>query len=165
MSFGLTLSLLLQPVPADATAFAWFGGDWHCYEVPPARSGPRSQEEYWVMDRRGGWVGVGRTIWSSTRALEHLRIARDAAGRWTYYASPNGAAPVAFPLVRVTRNEAVFENAANGYPQRIHYRHEPNRLIATISMIDGSRPHVWRFTNLRGTDERRAPCRTREEMN
>jgi hypothetical protein len=115
-----------------------------------------------VRNREGSLIGVGRIVASRTRGLEHMRIARDAQGQMTFFGAPDGAAPVPFRLVRLDADAVVFENPQHDFPQRISYRHEPNRLIATISRLDGSRAQSWRYTNLRGLDERRAPCRDPE---
>ena len=150
--------------PQTAAPLAWIEGDWHCDAVPSEGSGPRRFEEYWVRDSRGGLVGAGRLIQQGTRLLEHMRIAPDAEGRLTFYGAPDGAVPVAFPVARLSDNEVVFENPTHDFPQRISYRHEPNRLIATVSRLDGGSARTWRYRKIGGSDghgarEERAPCR------
>ena len=165
MFASVLIALGLQSAaPAAAEPLAWMEGDWICYAVPPSGSGPRSFEEYWVRNRHGTLVGVGR-VWNfRTRSLEHMRIAPGADGRLTFYGAPDGAAPVAFPLARRSENEVVFENPAHDFPQRVTYRHEPNSLIATVSRIDGSDAQSWRYSNLpiAAADGDRAPCRAPE---
>ena len=163
LSISLAVAIALQPVAVRTSDpgenLAWMAGDWHCAAYPPPRSGARIFEEYWVHNRDGSLVGVGRVRQHRTRSLEHMRIARDASGRLNFYGSPDGAAPVAFPLARAAANEAVFENPAHDYPQRIVYRHEPNRLIATISLIDGSRAQSWHYSNQTPQGERQVCSR------
>jgi hypothetical protein len=43
------------------------------------------------------------------------------------------------------RAEAVFENARHDFPQRIVYRREGKRLVATVSLKDGSNAMSWRY--------------------
>lgn len=154
MTIGLAATALLATLAAQAMtpapgrgdeAPAWMIGDWGCYAHPLPRGGPVSTEEYWLRSGQDGMVGVGRIRQHQTRWLEHMRIAPDATGRLTYYASPGGAPPVAFPLARSGAQELVFENPAHEFPQRISYRRAGERLVATVSLLDGSRAETWHF--------------------
>jgi hypothetical protein len=46
---------------------------------------------------------------------------------------------VLFRAVKVTEEEAVFENPEHDHPQRIRYVKTEKGITATISMMDGSR--------------------------
>lgn len=143
-SAWLLTALLAQPIP-PADLPMWMVGDWGCYAHPVPRGGPISTEEYWLATGDGRMVGVGRVRQYRTRALEHMRIAPDDVGRLTFYGSPGGAAPVAFPRVRSGDREIVFENPSHDFPQRISYRLDGDRLVATVSKIDGSDVQSWHF--------------------
>jgi hypothetical protein len=63
-----------------------------------------------------------------------MRIAPSttAAGGLSFFASPAGQPAAEFPLVRHSGGEAVFENPAHDFPQRITYRREGNNLTGRI---------------------------------
>lgn len=134
----------LQPAPAAGLP-AFMLGDWGCYAYPMRRGGPTSTEEYWLMAGDRAMVGVGRVRQHQTRALEHMRISRNGAGRLTFYGSPGGAPPVAFVETQASPDAIVFENPQHDFPQRIAYRRDGDRLVATVSLLDGSGAQTWHF--------------------
>lgn len=155
------LIAFVQPAPAfDVERLGWMIGDWTCRQHERTPRAPVSSDEHWVRDRTGGLFGVGRAWRETTEELEHMRIAPDPSGRVRFVASRNGAPPVAFALVRAAPGELVFENSAHDYPQRIRYaRHGVDDLVATISLIDGSRARSWHYVRTyrvrpRGSSER-----------
>jgi hypothetical protein len=77
--------------------------------------------------------------------FEYLRIEADAERGLVLWASPQGIKPTRFRLVMIERRQLVFENPGHDYPQRIRYVRDGNILIATISMLDGSKPATWRY--------------------
>jgi len=79
------------------------------------------------------------------KAFEFMRIVEDKQGRISFLAYPGGKSPVAFPLVSTGSQQVVFENATNDYPQRILYRREGKKLMATVSKLDGGDPLTWTF--------------------
>jgi hypothetical protein len=58
--------------------------------------------------------------------------------------------PTRFAMVSQARNQAVFENRATDYPQRVVYRRQGDRLTATISLADGSKAVSWSFRRVPG---------------
>ena len=147
---ALGLALLLAaaapaPAPADMDWLDWLGGHWRT-PVDPVASGPAWTEEIWSSREGGMMLGISRTH-SGQRisGYEFMRIARNEDGSASFYGSPNGAPPVAFRLVRASASEAVFENPAHDFPQRIVYRLDGGELVATVSLIDGSKAASWRF--------------------
>ncbi|SNS10637.1 hypothetical protein SAMN06295912_101372 [Sphingomonas laterariae] len=124
----------------DISQFGWLAGAW-ATEVDG-----RWAEEWWTPPRGGILIGAGITGKGATADFfEHMRIMADGAGRITFYGSPKGAPAVAFALVRSGAGEAVFENPAHDYPQRVHYRREKEILVVSVSMIDGSKAESWRY--------------------
>ena len=73
----------------------------------------------------------GRTV-----AWEHLRIAEVAPGRLAYIALPSGQAEATFPLASSGEREVVFENPEHDFPQRVIYRLQGDRLLASIEGKD-----------------------------
>ena len=53
--------------------------------------------------------------------------------------------PVGFRLVASDGTSATFENPAHDFPQRIQYRRDGDRLVATISARDGSNAMSWTY--------------------
>lgn len=136
-SFWLALVVGLLPAPAPAAQdvaaierLAWLEG---CWTLPRADG---YTEEVWLRPAGGAMLGVNRTIRGGRMTtFEHLAI-RSVDGALSYVASPSGQATTAFALVRVTDAEAVFENPAHDFPQRIIYRRTAAGLAARI---EGSR--------------------------
>jgi hypothetical protein len=143
----------------DVAALAWLSGDWE--EV--RSEGPHVTTwtvEHWSRPRGGVMLGTNlsgrrtsnsssRDVSDTARGFEFMRIARGSDGAISFHASPGGAPAVAFRLVRSGKAEAVFENSANDYPQRVSYRRQGDSLIGTISLIDGSKPMSWTFRRRR----------------
>ena len=95
--------------------------------------------EYWQDTGLGVTFGYSVTVRDDRLVFfEDLRIETGIDGM-VYIASPGGAPPVRFTSTRVTRHEAVFENAEHDFPQRIAYRVADGRLNATISLLDGTK--------------------------
>lgn len=75
---------------------------------------------------------------------ESLRIER-RDGEVVYLASPHGGAVTPFRLTRSSDREAVFENPAHDFPQRITYRLvAPDRLVAVVD--GGGRSETFTLT-------------------
>jgi hypothetical protein len=134
-------AMLMLAAPDGVAALDWLAGAW-----ADRRADGRWTEEYWTPPRGGLMIGAGLTgKGDALRHFEHMRIATGANGEIAFFGMPNGAAAVVFPLVRQTPTEIVFENAAHDYPQRVAYRREGDRVIATVSLIDGSREGRWEY--------------------
>lgn len=131
--------LALAGVTGDVAQLDWLSGAW-----VERRSDGTWTEEYWTPVRSELMIGAGLTgRGNSVRHFEHMRISKGADGQVSFYGMPNGAAAVTFKLVRQTKDEVVFENAAHDYPQRVSYRRESDTVIATVSLIDGSKEGRW----------------------
>jgi hypothetical protein len=129
------------PAPGVQVAdLGWLSGDW----ISETRQG--WTEEVWTSPRGGMMLGLNRSgKIERASGFEYMRIAADAAGRISFWASPNGNAAVPFRLVSSGPREAVFENVKNDYPTRIVYRRTGATLAATISGPEGSKPMSWTF--------------------
>jgi len=111
-----------------AEALGWLAGTWS-FE----RNG-RKVTEHWLPPEGGTLMGVSRTTANGrTVEYEFLLIRADEAGDLHYVAKPSGQAEHAFKLVRLTATEAVFEDPAHDFPQRIIYTlREDGSLLAAI---------------------------------
>ena len=130
--------------PVSMADLSWLSGAW------VAREGERWTEEWWTPPRGGIMIGAGFSgRGTAASSFEHMRIMAGKDGTIAFYGQPGGAPAVRFPLVRGGRSEAVFENPAHDHPQRISYRMDGSHLVATVSLMDGSKAQSWRFTRQR----------------
>ena len=124
----------------NVASLGWLSGAWI------SETGDRWTEENWSTPRGGMMLGTGRSgRGEATRDWEFMRIAPDADGILAFWGSPKGGPAVPFRLVSTRTAEAVFENRAHDYPQRIVYRRDGKALVATISAADGSNTTSWRY--------------------
>ncbi|MGE0129578.1 MAG: DUF6265 family protein [Blastocatellales bacterium] len=96
---------------------AWLSGDW---ETAPGRM---QIDEHWTKVAGNSMIGMSRAVAGGrTVFFEYLRI--EARGADIFYvAHPKARTPgTDFKLVKLTSQEAVFENPAHDFPKRIIYR-------------------------------------------
>lgn len=124
----------------NVSDLAWLSGAW----VSETKEG--WTEELWTSPRGDVMLGTNRSgKGEKASAFEFMRIAPDGLGRISFWASPGGKTPVAFPMTSSKAGEAVFENPANDYPTKIVYRGKGELLVATISGPEGKNPYSWTF--------------------
>ena len=136
------LALAAPPALApDAPDLSWLAGYWlSC-------GNGREVSETWSDPRGGILMGYAITTGAGGSSWEQMRIESGVPGPGDtgFVAQPRGAAaPVAFRLVRSRPREAVFENPAHDFPQRVIYRREGNRLTGRIEGA-GGRSMEWRY--------------------
>lgn len=130
--------------PAQIEALGWLEGHWRT-EGPQPANALRFTEEQWTSPLAGAMFGVGRTIRAGrTASFEYMRIVEEG-GRLVFVGQPEGAAGGRFPAISAGPREIVFANPAHDYPQRIRYAREGDRITATISLMNGSRPVSWSY--------------------
>lgn len=119
-------------VRADAfTPVEWLAGCW-------TQTGREAGSvEQWMAPAGGVMLGMARTLKNGRVVeFEFMQIRADADGRLVYIAQPHGRPPTEFGLLRQKDGEgaeAVFENPAHDFPQRVGYRREAaDRLVARI---------------------------------
>ncbi len=138
---ALSVSPLSAQSPAPSTAtqtpvaadLGWLAGCWQ------GRSERGVSDEQWMSPAGGVLLGMGRTVRGDrVVSYEFLRIEpRD--GRLAYVARPSGQAEAAFPLLRASATEAVFENLQHDFPQRIVYARTGATLRARVESADGKK--------------------------
>ena len=95
---------------------AWLAGCWAHVGAEPGSG------EIWMPPAGGQLLSVGRSVEGGrVTSFEFQRIAEEGPGL-ALYASPSGTPAVRFALKSLTASEAVFENPANDFPQRVIYR-------------------------------------------
>ncbi|MFC3712766.1 DUF6265 family protein [Sphingoaurantiacus capsulatus] len=114
-------------------ALDWLSGDW------VSERDARWTEEHWTHPRGGAMLGLGRSG-KEARMLgfELMRITTETDGSIIFWGAPGGRRPVPFKLVSQNGTEVAFENPQHGFPKRIAYKREGDRLTATVSGGDES---------------------------
>lgn len=126
------------PPPMEALRF--ISGCWQ------ASPDPRGTvlEEIWTTPSANLMLAMTRYLRDGSAVMfEFSRIERsDTAITLTPY--PRGTPSVSFRLVGNVEGEAVFENPAHDFPQRIRYRRDGDGLVARIENLAGE-GQEWRM--------------------
>jgi hypothetical protein len=125
----MTLSIAAQSRPA-INELKWMAGCWELSR--PDRKSLVS--EHWMMPVGNAMMGMSRTLRNDKMSeYEFLRIVDDGTAI-NYIAKPSASKEeTAFKLVKSGAGEAVFENLAHDFPQRIIYKQTtPDALAARI---------------------------------
>ncbi|MGH6614658.1 DUF6265 family protein [Sphingomonas sp.] len=139
LALGGAASIAAEPAAKGPPG--WLAGCWIM------KAEQKWVEECWTPVRAGMMLGSGRSgAGESLQSWEANQILPDAGGKPVFWASPQGAARVAFPMVSQGASEIVFANPAHDYPQRIRYWRDGKALNAEISLADGSKPMRWSYT-------------------
>ena len=81
-------------------------------------------------------LGMNQTVVKGkTREFEFMRIMQEETGGVYLVASPSGQRETRFKLREVKGTEAIFENPANDFPQRVIYRREGDSLLGRIEGV------------------------------
>lgn len=129
-----------QVTSEHAPKLAWIVGTWERVD------GEKTTVEHWLPHAGTTMMGVSHTYGPDrTYFFEFMRIATHR-GKIAYIVQPGGGGPVLFRAMKVTEDEAVFENPAHDHPQRIRYVKTDKGMTATISQMDGSKATDFVFT-------------------
>jgi hypothetical protein len=130
--FAASLPLAQAQAQTDPLAsLAWMAGCW------TEQGRDAGSIEQWMPPAGGLMLGMARTL-KGGRVVDYefMQIRTGTDGKPVYVAQPQGRPPTEFKLVRQAGPkdaEAVFENPAHGFPQRVIYRlAAPDRLAARI---------------------------------
>ena len=111
-------------------SLSWMAGCWEL-SVPQRQM---TIAEHWMKPAGGTLIGMSRTVrGGKTTGFEYIRVETTADGVY-YVAKPSSnKEETRFKLVKSSSTEAVFENLAHDFPQRIIYRNQsPEELFARI---------------------------------
>ncbi|MCC2614718.1 DUF6265 family protein [Aestuariibacter halophilus] len=103
--------------------------------------------ESWQAVSTQTFEGLGTTLTETgtVREQESLRLVTQQ-DRVFYLAKVSAhPMPIPFRAERCDTQEAVFENPAHDFPQRIHYRSEDGALHVRIETLDGHNTLKWTF--------------------
>jgi len=122
----------------------WLAGEWS------GGAGAMWIEEFWTGPRGGIMMGAARVgAGDKLEIWEVTRIMRKDDGSLSFFAQPRGAPAAEFPMVRQDGAMIEFANPAHDYPQRIRYWREGERMLAEISLIDGSKPERFEYARMK----------------
>lgn len=126
-------------IAANIEAVAWIHGVW------VQQSGSQRVEEFWTPPAGGMLLAATRMLdGDKLLFFEHLRI-EERDGSLVFVALPRGRPGAEFSLARIGEREALFENLANDFPQRILYRLESDGSLFARIEGQGSQPSEWRM--------------------
>ncbi|HET9227285.1 MAG TPA: DUF6265 family protein [Thermoanaerobaculia bacterium] len=136
----LLLSAALAASPSSVQDLAWLSGCW-------ARvGGEAGSGETWTAPAGGTLLGVSRTVkGGKTVAHEFMQIRETGPGQIAFIALPSGQKEASFPLVRLSGQEAVFENPQHDFPQRVIYRRDGDSLTGRIEGNEGGQTKGFDF--------------------
>ena len=109
-------------------SLAWLGGCWR------SEGGEAGSGEHWLPLAGQTLMGVSRTVRQGrTVDYEFMQVRQQPDGSVVFAAQPKGRPETLFTLRPGAPREAVFENPAHDFPQRVIYRLEDGgRLRARI---------------------------------
>jgi hypothetical protein len=127
--FVLCGSLVARSQDNSVDALNWMAGCWEL-NVPQRHM---TIAEHWMKPAGGTLIGMSRTVRAGkTTGFEYIRVETTGDGV-DYVAKPSSnKEETRFKLVKSSASEAVFENLAHDFPQRIIYRSQPDGLFARI---------------------------------
>jgi hypothetical protein len=144
---AFALAVPVHAAPADDVAkLAWLAGSWI------ETKGGVTTREVWLAPIDGTMAGVGQTSEPGKAGfVEFGKITAEAGGA-TFTALLPEQPPVAFVLLPGPDGEAVFENKAHDFPQRVIYRRCGRDLLCARieGLVKGKLRHQdWRYRRAR----------------
>ena len=117
---GFALTVVAMSLAAEAQTeidkVAWLAGCWKSDNAEPGSG------EHWMPLAGGTMFGMSRTVrQGKTVEFEFVELRYLPDGKLAYVAHPSGQQTTAFPLLRISETEVVFENLEHDFPQRVAY--------------------------------------------
>jgi hypothetical protein len=138
--------LAAATVVTDIAHLDWLAGTW--VQVKPGAT----VREMWLPPQDGAMAGLTLTTRSGKRPVaEYAKITVEDQGL-TFTAIVDGQPPTPFVLKKGRQaDEALFENLAHDFPQRVIYRRCGPDLCARIEGVVGGKPQAvdWRYSRLK----------------
>jgi hypothetical protein len=138
---SLLLAAALLATPASAADFRDVSFMSGCWKTAPEVS-PEYRECY-TAPKAGMMQGSSQMIKDGKTTSFEFSLVIEGAGKILYRPFLNGKQAVDFTLVKLSSSEAVFENLAHDFPQRIVYRKADGKLTARIEDATGKKGMQW----------------------
>lgn len=146
--FLLVLALLgacvSAPEQTSVHPLGWISGCWENIDG--------DYREVWSRPDHGYLFGYALSLkGDAVTFFEQSRIdPGKAPGKaYVFNAYPAGKGPSAFTEIERSETSITFADPSHDYPQRIRYARDGNRMIAEISLIDGSKGQGFAFRRCR----------------
>lgn len=144
---ALTASLAFLGAAPSVENLAWLRGCWE------GGSDSSRFTEHWMRPEGGTMLAISRTTsGAKTVAYEFMRVWTDEKGRIFFTAHPSGQPTATFALMKLSREEVVFENPDHDFPQRIIYRKTDEGITGRIEGTSNGKPRAIDFPM------KRMPC-------
>jgi hypothetical protein len=142
---ALAAVAVLADGAASVANLAWMAGTW-AEEKPGV-----VVREMWLAPRDGVMAGATQTNRDGRPPRIEFASIRATADGAEFRPVISGQDPVAFRLLPGADGEAVFENKAHDFPQRVIYRRCGEDLCASIEgTIDGKlQRQAWRYRRVK----------------
>jgi len=141
---SLAAVALMADAAGDVAKLGWMAGSWvHEKEGVVVR-------ETWLAPKDGAMAGAAQTNRPGRRpSIEFTRITAEPAGV-TFTALVGSQPPTAFVMKPGPDGQAVFENLAHDFPQRVIYRRCGADLCARVEgTVKGKlEAQEWRYTRI-----------------
>ena len=145
LALACLIALPAAANPASQVArLSWITGTWS------ETKGEVTTRETWQASD-GALVGKGETLrLGKPPHIEQMKITAEPAGA-TFTAMIAGQPPTPFLLLAGAEGEAVFENKAHDFPQRVIYRRCGADLCARIEGTVGGKLQFqeWRYSHVK----------------
>lgn len=127
-ALSVTLAAPARAAGPEVEDLAWLAGCW------AGQFGEAGTVEQWLPPAGGTMLGMSRTVKQGrTVEFEFMQLRRLPEGEIAFIPQPAGRPPTTFRLTQFGAMDAVFENPAHDFPQKIRYtRPDPSRLVASI---------------------------------
>lgn len=133
---SLALPIICHASGSPDSDLSWISGCW----VAP----DESALEVWTEEEGGDFSAFGVAVSDNKVAFyEVLSIRQGNDGVFVYTATPAGQSPTSFLATEWSDKSIAFTNPDHDYPQRISYKRQGNRLLATISLLGGENPETF----------------------
>jgi len=127
--------------PAGNHPLGWMSGCWE--------NAAGTYREVWSAPDHGYLFGHALSLMAGeVTFFEQTRI--DPGKVYVYNAYPGGDGPSPFPEVERDETSVTFANPDHDYPQSIRYVRDGDRMVATISLMDGSDGQGFSFRPCKG---------------
>lgn len=141
-TIGLIFAAVIFANPVRAADFgqiAFMSGCWKtAADVSP------EYRECYTSPKAGMMQGSSQTIENGKTTFFEFTLVMEDAGKIVYRPFIKGVQSVDFTLTKLTAGEAVFENLAHDFPQRVIYRKAANgKLTARIEDAAGKKFEQW----------------------
>jgi hypothetical protein len=130
---------------AEVAKLEWMAGAWI------SEKNGVVVRETWLSPRDGAMAGAAQTNRPGRKpSIEFTRITAEPCGV-TFTAIVGSQPPTPFVMKPGAEGEAVFENLAHDFPQRVIYRRCGADLCARVEgQVNGQRrAEEWRYTRIR----------------